>query len=812
MIDTLRRELCTAARALRRAPGTSAAAILTLALAIGAGTALFSVADAVLWKPLPFPREERVVRIVLTRHDGGGWYSVSYHNYFYWRRRSRSFAALAAVRPRTVVLPEDDGGGERLAAVEVTPSYFEVAGVAPRLGRGIGPADAEPGAPPVAVLTHELWARRFGADPGVIGRGLALREGNWTVIGVMPPSADGMAGRARLWLPLRVDEGAALAAPLPGFSVLGRLAPGTTPDRARRELAGVARWLERERPETNRGWGIELQPIRWWQVGEYGASLWIVLGAVAAVLAIACVNVANLLLARGADRGREMAVRRALGASRADLLRPLLAESVLLGLVGGALGLVLAAAAVPALVRLAPDSLPRLGAVGIDGRALGACLAASLAAGCLSGLLSGFRGASARAAALQRGRGDAGDGRPARRLAGLLVAAEVALAVVVVAGSLLLGRSWERLQAVDLGFDPRALLTLRFELPPGSLPERAERIARYRQLLERIEALPGVESAAATGVELPLVEGQGVFELFVEGQPRGVRPDHPVTAQMVSPGYFRTMGIRLLAGRPFDPLDSWEASRSVVVNQTFARRYFPAGPSGPAGEPAESAAVGRWVEWGNGDRGTIIGVVADVRQLEVSRQAAAEAYLAWGTAAAEQALVVRAAVAPASLAPAVRRQILAVAPGATVWDPRTGDELVGRSLARRRFASLLFGLFGAVAVALGAVGVYGVTAHATRRRRREIGVRMALGAVPGRIFRLVLAGGLAPVAAGLVVGGVAAVGTGRLLASLLYEISPADPAALAAASLILAATGLGAALAPALRALATDPVVTLRVE
>jgi putative ABC transport system permease protein len=655
----------------------------------------------------------------------------------------------------------------------------------------------------VAVLGHELWQRRFGGDREVVGRSVVLDGEPHTVVGVMPPGPDShFLGWRQLWTPLVVDEAAALASPLWGFSVLGRVRPEASVAAARLEMEELAARLAVESPATNDGWGVVVEPVRWWLVGDLETPLLLIFAAGVLVLLVACATVAIVIYATAATRRREVAVRKALGAGRGSLLRRLLAESMLMAVAGGGVGLVLAYSGVALLPSLLPMELPRFEAVAIDERVLLFTVGMALLAGVVSGLAPAVALLRTAPAALREG-GERSTGSRRRRWGReLLVALQTALAVVAVLGSGLLVRSLAAVRSVDPGFDAENLLTLRVELPEEAAGgEPKARIATFRGLLERLESLPGVERAAATGTRLPLTGSHGTFELYLEGHPKGPRPDVTVIAQTVSPSYLEAMGMTLTAGRWFEPGEVWDETHAVVVNETLARRYWP-----------DREPVGRWVEWGSGDRGRVVGVVADVRQLRLHLDPEPEAYLPWGTAPRGQALVVRTATPPAGLVAPVRDEIRRFLPGTPVSAVATGRELLADSYDDRSFQAAMMALFALLAQGLGLLGVYGVVAHAVASRRREIGVRVALGARPGRIVRWVVGQGLRPVLAGLVAGVVVALFATRLLAGQLFAVTPEDPATfVAGAALVLLLAAL-VCLLPARRAVRLDPAEAVRAE
>ncbi|MEE8525763.1 MAG: ADOP family duplicated permease [Thermoanaerobaculia bacterium] len=790
--ETLGRDLRDAVRALVRRPLLTLVAVGSLALGIGATTTLSSLVDAVLVAPLPAAEPQRLLYAVLTRIDKGGHYAVPYHNYMAWREAD-AFTAMTAYRSRTVTTRGDDGG-ERLTAKAVRPDFFATLGVEPVLGRGFDAGDAGRGER-LVILGHGLWQRRFGGSENVLSRSLDLDGEPHTIVGVMAAgSTTGFLGYGDLWTLLEVDEAAALETPMRGFSVLGRLRDGVTPAAAQRQLRMIAARLAEEVPELNQGWTVAARPVRDWILEDVEGPLWVVFAVSVLVLLTACGTVANLMLSEVASRRRAAAVRKALGAPAWWLVRAFLVESLLLAVAGGVLGLALAAVGVDLAASLLAERLPRVEAVGLDLRTLAAMLAATFAAVLVSGLAPAWMLARTPAEALRgRGTGDRG-GHWLRRS---LLAAETGLAIVAVIGAALCVQSLRNLRAVDPGFAPGGLLTLRIELPEAE-PEVLR--AQTENLLTRLEALPGVAVAGASGLGLPLVDNTGTFELFVEGRDRGVRPNVVTGARYVSPGYREAMGIDLAAGRWFAAGETWESGNAVVVNETMAGLYWPG-----------REAVGRWVEWASGDRGTVVGVVGDVHASTLARDVHPEVYVAWGKTPPIQALAVRSAgPGPRKLMGTVRSAIAAAVPGAAIFDVATGEEIVRRSYGDRRVWALLLSLFAVLAVTLGSVGLYAVVARWVASREREIGVRMALGARPSGVVRLVLAQGLVPVTAGAALGIMAAVFGVRYLESQLYGLTPEDPWTFAAGVLAVVTVAVLVCVLPARRAARVDPAVALR--
>jgi putative ABC transport system permease protein len=797
-------------RTWRRSPGVALSIVAVLALGIGVAVATFRVVDAALLRPLPVPAEDDLLYVVLTQREKGGHFGVSYHTFAAWRDRVRAFEAVAALRARAFAVGVPESGGarvERVEATEVSLRYFAALETQPSRGRAFTAEDFAVAGEPVVIVGDGFWRERLAGDPTAIGRELVLDGVAHRVVGVMPPAAqEPNLGWRDLWTPLRIDEAAALLRPVWTFSVLGRLREGATLEHARAELDTVARELEVEFPSSNLGWTALARPVREWIVEGIDGWFRVVLAAVGLVVLVACANASGLLLFHVHGRRRELAVRRALGAGRVRLAVQLVAESMALATAGCALGLAVAWTLLRAVRAIAPVDLPGIESVTIDARVILMAAATLVLAGAVTGAVPALRGAAGENRLLQ-GLRRGGWERDRGRLGRVLVAAQTAFAVVVVVGATLLGGSLLRLRAVDPGFDAERLLTLRFELPKSEalLADKPARVARLEALLKEVAVLPGVESVALAGIALPLADGQGSFEVFVEGQERGAGPATVVNAQYVTAGYFATMGQTVNAGVTFEPGETWDSGHRVVVNETFAQRHYPGGERG-------AAAVGRSVEFGNGERAVIAGVVEDVRQLGLDREVAAEVYVAWGTAPLAQALLVRGDVPPSALTRTVSDRLAEIEPGIAVWDVRSGADLVASSYADRRFSTVILAGFGALVLALAAFGVLALALQSTAARMRELALRVALGAARRDLGRRVVAEALLPVAIGVACGLGASLGLGRYLASRLFEVSPHEPRALAVAALAFASVGLLACLPPLRRALRVDPIAILRDE
>ncbi len=806
-------------RVLRRSRGTTAMAVLALALGIGANTAVFSVVNAVFLRPLPFPEAGRLV--ALSENSGYGYMSVSYPNFLDWRQQATAFEAMAVAAPYDATL-ESDAPAERLPVTYVSSDFFSVLRTAPALGRDFTPSDDRPGAPPVAILSHSIWQTHFGANPAIIGAKIILDRRPYTAIGVLPP-AFRFHRPSRVFVPISDALTRQLLAMRQNHNNLegiARLKPGITLEQAQTQMSAIARRLEAAYPASNTGIGVRLVTLRERVSGEARRPVGMLLGAVSLVLLIACVNVANLLLARAADRRKEMAVRAALGASRWHVLRQLLLESVLLALAGGALGVLLSSWSFAALSRLVPASIDTSG-FGVDLRVLAYTLLVSMGTGVLFGLAPAFDAWRLNLTGTMRDGGRTTSGTSTSKLRDGLVVAEVALALILLAGAGLFLRTLSRLMDVPLGFASERLLTARVSVPDSSdyPPERGA--AFYEELVSKVQALPGV-SSAGTISHLPL---RGFFSSMVwfrDDQPVPPRGKLPGAQQRTaSPEYFASMGIPLLRGRLFTPADGritnfrgdqlieWARKNqfSVLVSESMAKQFWP-------GEDP----VGKSFRPGFPEMGLppvkIVGVVGDVRDFGPDNEPAPTFY--WSSFHFPQkgvSLVVRTRTAdPAALVSTLRRAVAALDPAATVSDVITGEEIVSSALASRRLNLQLLGIFAVIALVLAGVGIYGVMAYTVNRRSGEIGVRIALGAGEASILRMVMRKAVVLGGLGVAIGSAAALGLTRLVAGMLYGVKPADPLTFAAVGLILFAIAVGASCGPARRAARVSPVTALRAE
>ena len=789
-----------AARVMLKSRGLTLVAVATLALGIGANAAIFTIINALLLRPLPYFQPERLVIVWQDLRARGGpaveWTGPSQH--FDWKAQTDVFESLTSIRGWSASVAGGDMP-ESLQGEQVTREYFDVAGTRPALGRAFADADDIPNAPRVVILSHGLWTRRFGGDRGVIGRAIRINGESHEIVGVMPAGFTPVyIPVAEMWRPLRLNP-ANPSRNSAVFHAFGRLREGVTIEQARARLDALAKHLQQAYPDSDSGKGINPVPLKEQRVGSLEPSLYMLQGAVAFVLLIACVNIANLLLSRAAGRSGEIAVRRALGADRARIIRQLLTESVLLAAAGGVAGAIVGTWGVAALKQLAPDGTPRLAEIAVDGRVLLFTAALTLITGVVFGLVPAAHAARDRfgTALKQGGRGQTSDG--GGRIRRTLIVAELALALVLLVGGGLLLRTFLALQRVDLGFNPSHVLTGFVLPPPAQYRTNEARLAFYEALRARIEALPGVRQAALSSV-LPLT-GDSDTDFLIEGRPAPTRSaDAFITwYRIVSANYFASMDIPLRRGRLFQDR---EAEPVVVVNESMAKRFFP-----------NEDAIGRRIRFGGDTWATIVGIVGDVQMRGARESSVVETYVPyWQNPQAGINVVLKTAGDPRALVEPMRRAVKDVDPAIAVASIATMDELVAGSIGSSRFYALLVAVFAGLALALAAVGIYGVMSYAVAQRTQEIGVRLALGAAPGQIFTLVVGETLKLAAVGLALGAVGAVFVGRQLGDLLFGIPGTDPLTFGGTALLLMAVALVATWLPARRATRIDPMVALRIE
>jgi putative ABC transport system permease protein len=830
-MQTLWQDLRFGARLLWKKPGFALIAVITLALGIGANTAIFSVVDAALLRPLPYPEAGRLVFLWTTAFGGTRSFGSAMPDYREWRDQNRTLDGLAGFYYGDFNLSPSGGEPERVQGAYVTSNLFNVLKVSPALGRLFTPEEDRFGRHRVVLLSHGLWRRSFGGDSAIVGREIKLGGESFTVTGVMPPGLPFFDNtpEVELWTPIAFAPGDGTDTRSDHFvNLVGRLKPGVTIAQAQEDASAIARRVEEQFPE-NKGLGALIRPAHEQLTGDSSRALYVLLGAVAFVLLVACVNVANLMLARAAAREREMAIRASLGASRARIMRQLMIECLPLGLMGGALGVLLALWGIDLLESLLPATLPRHNEIGVNGRVLSFTAALALLTVLLFGLLPALQAVKAdmRAALGEGGRGGSRQGRLRR----LLVVAEVALALVLLVGAGLMVRSFVKLRQADVGFNERNVLTMRVPLPDAKYPIPNDAndpriptgLAFYEQLLERVEALPGVKAVSVSTV-LPLGSMANWGKGFsVEGRPAPPSLDRVPTVRyaIISHDFFRTFGVSIRRGRSFTAQDRENSQPVAIVNETIARRFFPnedpvgktiwMGPHEHLLSPEAQRPENRFI------RRVIVGVVADVKGGGLNQPAAPLVYAplhqyrrdGWANTLT---LAAQTEAAPDTLTAAIRAQVRALDREQPVTSVRTVGELLDRSLSEAKFNLLLLGLFAVVALALAAIGVYGVMSYAVAQRTREIGIRMALGAQPRSVLRLVVGQGMTLVSIGVVIGVAAAWALTRLMSTMLFETPATDPATFAAISLSLGSVALVACWIPAWRAAKVDPMVALRCE
>jgi putative ABC transport system permease protein len=816
IIDTLVQDLRYGARMLRRNPVFTFIVVLTLALGIGANTAIFSVVNGVLLKSLPFPDAERL----LVLHEASKTtpvMSVSYPNLLDWRRRQTVFENLTAYSNGSLTLT-GVLEPERLSSRHVTANFFATLKVQPALGRAFTEEEDSLGGQRVVILSHKIWLRYFNGDPQMIGRTITLNGAGYTVVGVTPAEFDfyGRRNQNDLFLPMGQMAGADYMRDRdahPGIYAIGRLKSRVTVEGARAAMKVLATRLAEQYPKENTGHTIELRSFLEDYIGEIHRPLWMLQIAVGLVLLIACANVANLLLARANSRRREIAMRMALGAGRRSILRQLLTESLLLSSLGGALAMILAVWGVRLLLKLDPDALPRLDDVTIDWRVLGFTLLATLLTGVVFSLAPALEASKTDVNETLKdgGRNPSGGGR---RLRSALVVAEVALSLVLLIAAGLLTRSFWRVLQVDPGFDPKNVLTMRLQLPNAKYDQVDRKLAFYHETLERVSALPGVQQVSLTD-GFPLVGSAITIGYSLEGQPAWPAPkEQQCIVQSVSPAYHEVFGIRLLVGRYFAPQDNPGSQPAVIVDETFAQKHF------PALSPAE--VVGKQVSVG-GDNlpwREIIGVVRQVRHDGREEAGRPEIYRLWsqmgpGWVAKRMFamnLVVKTNGNPLSFVALIKREIQAIDHEQPIGNIKTMERSLDESVAERRFILLLVGLFGLLALLLGAVGISCVMAYTISQRTHEIGVRMALGAERRHLLRLVVGQGMRWTLIGVAIGLAGALALTRMIKTLLFDVSATDPSTFTAVALLLIVVALLACYLPARRVTQVDPVVALRSE
>jgi len=800
LLQDIRYGLCM----LRKNPGFTAVAAIALALGIASTTAIFSVVDVVLLHPLPYPDADRIVEVGETYRgiDSG---DASPANYLDWASENHVFSQMAALRWWSGALTGGDRP-ERVPGAMVTASFFPLFGVNPILGRGLLPDDEKPGNEHVVVLSYGLWQRRFASDRSLVGRNITLNGERYAVIGVMPPQyspdQDG-----ELWLPspwgvpthpLAPDKDPRQFRDRSYLAVWGRLKPGVSLQQARAEMSAIGGRLAKQYPDSNDEVGVSAIPLREDMVGDIRPVLLVLLAAVGFVLLIGCANVANLLLARASARAKEISIRTALGASRRRLISQMLTESVLLALVGGILGIVLAAWAVPALLTLSPPDVRGFGSIGLNRDVLGFSLAVSVLSGILFGLAPAIQASHWNVNESLK-EGERGSSGVHARTRSALVVSEVGLSLLLLVGAGLLVRSFERLMHVDPGFDPKRLLTFTVALPPTTEPQQQN--VFYQEVVQQLQSAPGVQSAGAVS-RLPLSGGNSTrsFTLVPKSQ-----QSYFGDIRVITPEYFSTMGMPLLKGRNFTRADDASTTLVAIVNEALAQKAF------PGQDP-----IGKYIyDFGpDNQQLQIVGVIGNIRHVSLADAPRPEVYQPLGQATwTSMFMVVRSKTdGPDALISAAQNAVWSVNRDVPLPNVRTMEEVIGRSVQRRTFAMLLLAIFAGLAMLLAAIGLYGVMSYSVSQRTREIGVRLALGAQRADVLRLVVGQGMTLVAAGVGLGIVAALALTRLMSGLLFGVSARDPLVFSLFAVLLITVALIASYVPARRAAKVDPMVALRYE
>jgi putative ABC transport system permease protein len=803
-MDTLIRDIRYGFRMLAKTPSFMAVAIITLALGIGANTAIFSVVNSVLLTPLPFSDPDRLIVLKETLIPVHPEFAISPANFLEWQSQATTFEQMAGYRTTNYNLVAG-GDPERVRAARVSAGFFTMLGINPSHGRDFLAQEDQEGRGDVAAISHSLWQRRFGADPAIIGQPITLSSRSYTVVAVMPASFRFPEENTDVWTPNGFTANDRRSHGAHYISVIGRLKQGVTLDQATVEMETIAARLAEQHPDTNKGWSVKLTPMLDFTVRNIKPALIVLLGAVGFVLLISCANVANLLLARSAVRQKEIAIRTALGSSRRRIVRQLMTESVLLAIIGGGAGLLVAGWGIDGLLALAPEDLPRVREVGIDGTVLLFTLGITLATGIGFGIAPALHASKPD---LNETLKDAGRGTSAglrrQRVRNLLVVSEVALALVLLIGGGLMIRSFYTLQKVDPGFDPNNALAVTVSLPSARYRQEAQQVSFFDQLMKKVSTLPGVKSVGGTSV-VPIIN-DFILGVVVEGRPAvEAETDYPKTNYFgVTPGYFKAMGIPLLRGRDFDERDVADSKRVVIVNETLANTLFPG--EDPIGKRIH-------ITMGPEIFREIVGVVRDVKQNGLDVETKSQTYEPFAQdPSTVMTLIVRSSGDPTQLTGAIRSEVLALDKEQPLNRVMTLNEIISDSVAQQRFSMLLLCVFATVALVLAAVGLYGVMSYSVTQRTHELGIRMALGASKQDVLRLVVGQGAALAGTGVVIGLAGAWGLTRLMSSLLFGVSATDTLTFALVPVMLAGVALMACFVPARRAAKVDPMIALRYE
>jgi putative ABC transport system permease protein len=810
MMQALWQDLRYALRMLAKSPGFTAVAVLTLALGIGANTAIFSVVNAILLRPLPYPEADRVMFLSESSQEIPDM-SISMANFNDWRTQNKVFESLVALQSNDIVWTNKGGEAVRLALRRITAGFTPTLRVQPILGRTLTPDDDKVGAPRVVLLGEGFWERQFGRDPNVLGQQMVLDGESCTIVGVFPSRLHGSLRQVDLFASLwRLEDqlgGEMRRDEHPGIYAYGRLKPGVTPQQALMEMKSIAARLDQLHPDSNGNNSVTVRPLLDAIVEDVRPSLLVLATSVGFVLLIACANIANLLLTRATERHRELAVRIALGAGRGRLIRQMLTESIVLSLLGGTLGFLLSVWITVVLLHAVPAGIPRLDEVSVDSRVLLFTLILSLATGVFFGIFPALQASQANVNdALKEGGRTGSAGRGHRRLRDALVTAEVGISLILLVGAGLMGKSLYEVVRADGGIVPEGVLTARFSLPDSSYKDDAKRRAFLNQVTIKLRMLPGVE---AVGVKNPLL-GNSQEGYAVSGRPLPEPGQYPSTdIGRVTPDAMRAMGMRLLTGRFFTEHDDENAAHVCIIDESFAKQNFPdENPLGKQISLGGPPAAGQKRDWL-----VVVGIVAHVKNYGVDQPSRVEAYVpeAQNTSGGGTILV-RTTGDPSSLAGAVTEAVHSFAPNVPLYNVRPLDEIISENSASRRLAVVLISAFAALALTLAAVGIYGVMAYTVTQRSHEIGVRMAMGAAPGTVHRMIVGQGLRLALVGIVGGLLFSLAMTRFIASLLFRVSAFDRETFLAGAVILSIIVLVSTWVPARRASRVDPIIALRYE
>ncbi len=790
------------ARMLLKTPGFTLIAVITLALGIGATSTLFSFVNGILLRPLPYQDSERLMLVGEISSKRGPMGGISFPNLLDWREQNQVFTGIAAWGSGGYTLT-GNGDPEQLPGSSISYNTFEVLGVPPALGRTFSAEEDQPEHDLVVILGHGLWEKRFGANREIIGQKIMVSNRSRTVVGVMPPGFR-FPEIAELWVPLALDT-RRWTRNDHGLGCIARLKPGISPAQAQADMNVVARRIEEQNPITNEGMGVTLALLHEGLVSNYRQALLILLGVVGLVLLIACANVANLLLSRASVRQKEVAIRAAIGAGRWRIFRQLLTESFLLGVIGGALGLALAFGGLKLLLAAIPVELPFWMKINIDIRVLGFTAGISLLTGVIFGTVPAFQATQVDLNKSLKEGGRSATGASHHRLRRLLVITEVGLSFILLIGAGLMMRSFLRLQQVKPGFNPENVLTMRVGLPGSKYDTPEKRSAFFKELLARAGAISGVQAAGATS-NLPLLGGWG-RSLTVESFPvLSVGQAPMIRHHVITPDYLKAIGIPILQGRDFTETDTREGLKVTIIDERLAREYWPG-----------QSPLGKRIRFGppesNEPWHTIVGVVGNVKNESLSVTQSKSVYIPHAqTSIGGMGLAVRAAAGSESLAAAIRNKVKEIDPNIPLAQVRTMTEVVARSVWQPRLYSILFGVFAGVALLLASVGIYGVMAYSVAQRTHEIGIRLALGAQRGNVLRLVVVQGMMLACIGILTGLIGALALTRMMESMLFEVSTADPMTFGSVATLLVIIALLACFIPARRATKVDPIVALRFE